>query len=103
MIAVAGVQRVVFRLQSVHRRLEGLQDAVEINRIGELTSIVLAFSDNPVGGKFADDIIIEVEFYAVILGCDTHQNVLKAWVSADVSREVHDIHVAFVSDFLVRR
>ena len=93
-IPSAGILRVVVTLYPVHRRLERAQNAVKINRIRYLTHAIGALHEHPVGGKFTDNVIIQIEVYRFIIRGDLHQPPFKSRVAADIGGEMLDVCVA---------
>ena len=95
--------RVILLLQAVNQWCECLQDAVEINRISNLASPICATLDDTVGGKLTDNLVIQIESLAIIVGRDAHQDALKARIPTNIGDEVGYVDVAFFKDLRVRR
>ena len=98
---------IVFFLKPVNCRFECFQNAVEIDRVGNLALVPIAdataFLDDTVGCEFTDDFIVDIEVQAGIVGCDSHQDALKVRVAADMRREVLNVDVRLPKNLRVRR
>ena len=87
--------RVVVPFQPVHRRLERAQNAIEVNRIRNLTQPIGILHDDTVGSELADDVIIQIEVYPFIIRSDLHEDMFKTRVPAHIPRQMLDVSVAF--------
>ena len=103
LLPVPALRWVILLLQAVNHGCECLQDAVEINRIRNLALPVCATLDDTVGGKLTDNLVIQIKYFPIIVGCNAHEHALRAWVPTNIGDEMGYVDVAFFKDLRMRR
>ena len=79
-----GILGKIFVFQPIDDRLERLHNTLLIYRVEDLTHSVAPFCDNAIRGKFINDFIVWIEADANFVRGDSHQDVLKTRISADI-------------------